>query len=128
MRTVKFRFEDLHIWQIAIGISDELFDIADELEQLKLYRYSEQMRGAVMSITNNIAEGSGSTSNADFANFLKFSRRSAFEVVNILIILNRRKKVDDKVLDKYLEKLDELCRKISNFRKSLLNGRRGHSA
>ena len=34
----KFRFQDLKIWQLAIEIADELFDIADELEQKKLYR------------------------------------------------------------------------------------------
>jgi hypothetical protein len=30
---VKFRFQDLKIWQLAIQIANELFDIADELEQ-----------------------------------------------------------------------------------------------
>jgi len=30
---VKFRFQDLKIWQLAIEIADELFDIADELEK-----------------------------------------------------------------------------------------------
>ena len=29
----KFRFEDLEIWQMAIEIADELFDIADHLEK-----------------------------------------------------------------------------------------------
>lgn len=33
---VKFRFQDLKIWQLAIEIADELFDIADELEKKKL--------------------------------------------------------------------------------------------
>ena len=127
MKTVRFRFQNLLIWQIAIELSDELLNIADDLEQLKLFRYSEQLRGAIMSVTNNIAEGSGSTTNADFANFLKFSRRSAFEVVNILIILNRRKRIDDERLDEYLEKLDELSRKIWNFRNSLLRGRKAES-
>lgn len=28
---VKFRFQDLRIWQSAIAISDELFNIADEV-------------------------------------------------------------------------------------------------
>jgi hypothetical protein len=28
----KFRFQDLKIWQLAIEIADELFDIADEIE------------------------------------------------------------------------------------------------
>lgn len=30
---VKFRFQDLEIWKMAIDIADELFDIADELEK-----------------------------------------------------------------------------------------------
>ena len=33
---VKFRFQDLKIWQLAIEIADAGFDIADELEQRKL--------------------------------------------------------------------------------------------
>jgi len=42
---VKFRFQDLQIWQMSIEIADELFDIADELEKKKLYRFAEQLRG-----------------------------------------------------------------------------------
>ncbi len=30
---VKFRFQDLKIWQSAIKIANELFDIADDLEK-----------------------------------------------------------------------------------------------
>ncbi len=30
----KFRFQDLKIWQLAIQIAYELFDIADELDHL----------------------------------------------------------------------------------------------
>lgn len=42
----KFRFEDLEIWQMAIEIADELFDIADTLDKKRLYRFAEQLRGA----------------------------------------------------------------------------------
>jgi hypothetical protein len=55
-----FRFEDLEIWKKAIEIGDKLFDIADDLEKMKLYRFAEQARGAGLSMSNNIAEGSGS--------------------------------------------------------------------
>jgi len=51
----KFRFQDLIIWQESIEIADKLFDIADILEQKKLYRFSDQLRGAGMSMSNNIA-------------------------------------------------------------------------
>lgn len=34
---VKFRFQDLKIWQSAIEIANDLFDIADDLDKRKLY-------------------------------------------------------------------------------------------
>jgi hypothetical protein len=64
----KFRFQDLEIWKEAIEIGNILFDIADKLEDKKLFRFAEQLRGAGMSISNNIAEGSGSHSKAEFTN------------------------------------------------------------
>jgi len=50
---VKFRFQDLEIWQLAIEIADKLFDIADDLEKRKFYRFAEQLRAAGMSMSNN---------------------------------------------------------------------------
>ncbi len=62
MSRIKFRFQDLEIWKMAIEIADELFGIADELEGKRLFRFTDQLRGAGMSMSNNIAEGSGSAS------------------------------------------------------------------
>lgn len=85
-----FRFQELEIWKQAVEIADELFDIADELEEKHLFRFAEQLRGAGMSMSNNIAEGSGSEWKKEFKTFLNIARRSAFENANILIILNGR--------------------------------------
>ena len=115
----KFRFQDLRIWQISIQIADELFDIADELEQRKLYRFAEQLRGAGMSMSNNIAEGSGSSSKKEFRQFLNIARRSTFENANILILLQRRKLITKETLDTLLDELDSLYRQITSFQKSL---------
>ena len=117
---VNFRFEKLEIWQLAIQISDSLFDIADELAEKKKFRLSEQLYGACLSISNNISEGSGSFSDKDFANFLNISRRSVFECANILFIVCRRKYIETAYRDELLKELDHLSRKITNFRKSLL--------
>ena len=116
---MKFRFQDLKIWQLAIEIANELFDIADKLEKRRLYRFADQLRGAGMSMSNNIAEGSGSSSTKDFGNFLNIARRSTFENANILIILRMRELIDEQSLEKLLDKLDKLCRQITNFKKSL---------
>ena len=116
---VKFRFQDMGIWQMAIEIADKLFDIADLLEEKHLYRFADQLRGAGMSMSNNIAEGSGSDSDKDFSNFLNIARRSTFENANILILLHKRNLIDQATLDPLLENLDHLCRKITNFQRSL---------
>jgi four helix bundle protein len=115
----KFRFQDLEIWQLSIEIADELFDIADMLEKKKLYRFADQLRGAGMSPPNNIAEGSGSGSAKDFANFLNIAKRSTFENANIAILLRRRNLISSEAENRILENLDKLSRKIMNFKKTL---------
>lgn len=115
----KFRFQDLKIWQLAIEIASDLFDAADELEQRKLYRFADQLRGAGMSMSNNIAEGSGSSSKKEFKQFLNVARRSTFENANILILLKRKDLITEGCLERLLDKLDHLCRQITNFQSSL---------
>lgn len=115
----QFRFQNLDIWKEAIEMTDDLLDVADRVEEARKYRFAEQLRGAVMSVSNNISEGSGSFSDKDFANFLNMSRRSIFEVVNILTVFERRKFIDKDFYQANVEKLDVLSRKITNFRKAL---------
>ncbi len=115
-----FRFTNLEIWKEAIQLNNYFFDLGDHLAETKNYRVAEQLRGASLSISNNIAEGSGSFSDKDFANFLNIARRSAFECANIMYVLFHRNVIDESQLNKYLNLLDILCRKLTNFRKSLL--------
>jgi four helix bundle protein len=117
---VKFRFQDLIIWQLAIEIANELFDVADDLEQRKLFRFADQLRGSGMSMSNNIAEGSGSSSKKEFKQFLNIARRSTFENANILILLKRRSLITERELERLLDKLDHLCRQITNFQSTLI--------
>jgi four helix bundle protein len=114
-----FRFEQLDIWKEAIEVSDVLFDYADKADNKKHFKFAEQLRAAGMSISNNIAEGSGSFSDKEFANFLNISRRSVFECANILYIFERRKIITKSERISLYPKLILLSKKITNFRKSL---------
>jgi len=115
----KFRFEDLEVWELAIEIADRLFDIADDLERRRLYRFADQLRGAGMSMSNNIAEGSGSRSKKVFIQYLEHARNSAFENVNIAILMNRRGLISEENKELLKEELDKFCGKITTFQKSL---------
>jgi four helix bundle protein len=114
-----FRFEDLQIWRRAVALSDKLFDLADQLEESKKFRMAEQLRGAVLSISNNIAEGSGSSSKREFKQFLNFSRRSVFETANMLVICNRLKYVANEQEAACLGELEEISKMIIGFSRSL---------
>ena len=114
-----FRFEQLDIWKEANIVSDILFDYADKADEKRLYKFAEQLRAAAMSISNNIAEGSGSFSDKDFDNFLNISRRSVFECANILHIFQRRKIITSEQRLSIYPDLITLSKKITNFRKSL---------
>ncbi len=116
-----FRFMDLEIWKEAIDLNDQLYDLAEKIEKSKQFRLAEQLRGASLSISNNIAEGSGSFSDKDFANFLNFARRSVFETANITLVSHNRKFIGKNELGIILTRLDTLSRKITNFRKALIN-------
>lgn len=116
----KFRFEDLEIWKLGQEIGIDLYAIAELLEERKKFRFAEQLNSATMSITNNIAEGSGSFSDKDFAHFLSISRRSVFECANILATLLMLGHINSEKKESLYHKLDHLSSMIVNFRKSLL--------
>ena len=115
----QFRFQDLEIWRLAIELTDRLFDIADRLEERHLYRFAEQVRGAALSMSNNISEGSGCVSRKEFARFLDIARRSMFECANMVVILARRDLITESVRHDLLKDLELVCRKTMVFRYAL---------
>ncbi len=117
--TKLFRFQDLEIWKKSIEIGDKLLDIADQLEAKKLYRFAEQVRGAGLSISNNISEGSGSFSKKEFVQFLNIARRSTFENANMVIVFERRGLIGRETRDDLLNHLEQECKMISGFIRSL---------
>ena len=114
-----FRFEDLEIWQLARGLAVKLHKLADGLDKKRLYRYAEQLRAAGLSLTNNIAEGSGSTHSQEFKQFLNIARRSLFEDASMLMVFESLGLFESAQVDGLLTDCDMLSRKITNFSKTL---------
>lgn len=119
MSEAGFRFEKMKIWQRAADVSSVLFDLANALDKRKYFRFGEQLRAATLSITNNIAEGSGSDSDDDFSNFLKFSRRSLYEVANMLMLFAHKGYLKEEEINPLLAELQEQSKMILAFRRSL---------
>ena len=53
-----YKFEQLDVWQRALGYIDQIHEIADQLPKHGRYNLRDQMTRAANSIALNIAEGS----------------------------------------------------------------------
>jgi len=115
----KFRFENLVIWQRAVQTAKKLFRLADIMEGKKLFRFADQIRGAGLSMPNNIAEGSGSTSRREFIQFLNIARRSTFEIASMVLVFSNDGLIPKDKEQEILKELDELCRMITAFSRTL---------
>lgn len=107
-----FRFEDLRVWQEARDLAVAMHTIGESLEARRLYRYAEQVRAAGLSVPNNIAEGAGSTHEAEFRQFLNIARRSIFETASMLLVFHRLGVLDTADLPVLFERYDALSRQI----------------
>ena len=114
-----FRFEDLEIWQDARELSARFHKIADGLAAGRHFRYAEQLRAAGISVSNNIAEGSGSQHVKEFKHFLNVARRSLFENASMLLVFETLALLDGDEVTSLLWMCDSLSRKITKFSRSL---------
>ncbi len=113
-----FRFEDLEIWHMAKNLAVKFHNVADRLEQRKCYRYAEQLRSAGLSVSNNIAEGSGSIHPKEFYHFLNIARRSIFEDASMVLVFFELGLIENSEKEELLEECDKLSRKITNYCKA----------
>lgn len=114
-----FRFEQLDIWKLSIDYGRKVYKIANNFPKYEKYALSDNLRRAAVSISNNIAEGSGCGSSKGFISFLNISIRSTLEVVNILMFAESQGYISkDKREDLYQE-AEVLIRKIRAFKTTL---------
>ena len=85
-----FGFEKLEVWKRAIDFADHLYDATGGFPQDELYGLRSQIRRAGVSVSANIAEGSGRSSKKDFERFVEFSYSSVLETVSHMTIAERR--------------------------------------
>lgn len=114
-----FRFESLDIWKSAGGYGSTLYDVAETFPKNEMFAMGDQLRRAALSISNNIAEGSGSASNKDFINFLNIAIKSAFETVSILYMAKKRGYITLAQRQKLYAQAEILVKKIQAFKKTL---------
>lgn len=113
-------FKDLIVWQRAMELVVEVYQLVKKLPKEELFALSDQIRRAVISIPSNIAEGQGRSSLKEFSYFLSIARGSKAELETQLLLLCV--KVDylkESEVQKAMCLVDEVGKMIYSLQKKL---------
>jgi len=114
-------FREMPVWQKAIELAVQVFKLSSSLPRSEDYGLTSQLRRAVNSVSANIAEDFGRTTNKDKRNFYVISRGSAFESQNHLIYGREIGYFDRNVVGQLVLSYDELIHDLNKILKSLEN-------
>ena len=113
------RFRDLLVWKRAMQFISLIYELTIEFPVDERFGLISQLRRAAISIALNIAEGSGSGSDAEFKRFLRMALRSTYEVMTALEIAANLKLANQDIIDLRIKEADELAAMLSGLIKSL---------
>ena len=85
------RFEDLPVWQEAARLSEHTDDFLENAPPRMRPSFRGQLERAVLSVSNNIAEGFERGTTNELLQFIYIARGSAGEVRSMLCLLQRRR-------------------------------------
>lgn len=79
-------FKDLSVWQRAIQLTLEVYNLTNEFPNSERFGLTNQLRRASVSVASNIAEGYGRSTKGEYVLFLGHARGSVSEVETQLVI------------------------------------------
>ena len=121
---IEFDFEKLDVYKLALTFLSKLFKIHRELPKDLKYSLGDQLIRAGVSISNNLAEGSGKSSAKEKKRYYNTSLDSARECISMNNILLREKLIN---IETY-EAIRQDGRNITGMLKGLIKSVKDYSA
>ena len=112
-------FEEFEVHKKVVLLTKNIFILLNKPSLEKEFGFKDQIKRAVISITNNIAEGSEYNNNKQFIRYLKISKGSCAEVWNMLILAKELEFCTNDEIQESLNLSIEISQNISNFIKYL---------
>ncbi|MGJ3242326.1 MAG: four helix bundle protein [Opitutales bacterium] len=114
-----FRFEKLDIWQETRALNRLIYEWTRSFPSEEAFGLTSQLRRASVSISSNIAEGSGRNSDADFCRFLEIAFGSLMEMVSQAFLANDEAYLSDESHHELMTRADSLSRTLADLIRSL---------
>ena len=109
-------FEDMEVWQDARQLA---VDVYHDFSSVKDFSFCDQIKRAVVSISNNIAQGCGRTTKPDFARFLDISKGSSAEVRSMYRLAESLNLVSSEIANMRCSSCESVSKQLSGFAKYL---------
>jgi four helix bundle protein len=116
---MKFKFENLIIWQKAMDYGESIFQLSHKFPKEEIYNLTSQIRRAVDSVALNISEGSIGQSNPEFKKFIGFAIRSLAEVVTCLYKASRRNYISEEEFSEHYDYAYNLMNMMVAFKEKI---------
>ena len=101
----------LKVWQRAVELSVQLYEISRRWPQNEQYGLTSQIRRAAVSVASNIAEGYGRGTPGDQGRFMRIARGSLYEVhtqLTLAIRLNYLSEHEFNVLSRQVSQIQRM--------------------
>jgi len=113
-----FPFERLEVWKKSVLFAETILKFADGIDRRDGFSLGEQIRRAVISISNNIAEGGGRNNKKEKIYFYNIAKGSVYEVVNLLEISKRRQYLKEEQHGHLYDEAEEIAKMLSGLMSS----------
>ncbi len=108
-------FVDFEVYKKSVQLTKGIYMLLSSSVFIRESAFSTQLKRAVLSITNNIAEGSEYNNNNQFIRYLKIAKGSCAEVRNMLILANELNFANIDELKGLINLSTEISQQLSNF-------------
>lgn len=115
-----FSFEKLNVWQKSRILAVDVYRTTKIFPADERFGITSQMRRCAISISSNIAEGSGRHSSKDKARFTTIAYGSSLELLNQMILSHDLEFLPDENYTTLREKLTEITAMLNALHKSQL--------
>ena len=113
------RLYELKVYKKALSFTKSTRDTTKKFPKNEIFGQTAQFRRAADSVALNIAEGAGNRSKKEFAHFLDYSIRSAYECRGCLDIAKENHFIEEQIYEMLQEQLSEIIAMLHGLQTSM---------
>ena len=110
-----YAFEKMAAWQNSRRVAKTIYWATRNFPKEELFGITSQIRRSAVSISCNLAEGSGRFSEKDQNRFYEIAYGSALEVINLLIISNDLEYIPDEEYASVRQEIERITFQINKL-------------